>query len=283
MKTHLFVFICLLLAAPAIAHPDHSSPSAEATYIANAGVLVSRGDSKIMFDPLFTEGFNNYQVAPDEIRAALFAGTPPYDDVDAIFISHAHGDHFSPTDAITYLSQHPETRLIGSAQMADMMIPLAGYAEIESRVTGIALAYDAPAAVVSVGDMRAEAVRIPHAGGEGRRDIQNYVWRVSLEADTPSSDGTIMHMGDADPADKWFAPHKAHWQARETGTAFPPYWFYASQEGRAILTTRLNALNFIGVHVPKTMPLGLATSGLPIFHTPGESRSLPHSDHTGSQ
>lgn len=283
MKAHLIAVICLLLAVPAIAHPDHIGPPAEATYIANAGVLISHGDNKIMFDPLFTEGFNNYQVAPDEIRVALFAGTPPYDDVDAIFISHAHGDHFSPTDAITYLSQHPKTRLIGSAQMADMMTPLAGYAEIESRVTGIALDYNAPAATVSVGDIHAEAVRIPHAGGEGRRDIQNYVWRVSLTADNTSPDVTIMHMGDADPADKWFAPHEAHWQARQTGTAFPPYWFYASQAGHAILSTRLNALSFFGVHVPVTMPPGLAQSGLPIFHTPGESRILPHSEHTGPQ
>jgi len=269
MKHILTALALFITAAPALAHGDH--PAAEATYIANEGIMVAEGETKVLFDPLFTQGYGTYQTAPDDIRASMFAGAAPYDGVDAIFISHAHGDHFSGSDAITYMRLNPDVRLIGPAQMAEMMEDLAGAEQVMSRVMAVELEYDAPAKSITIGDVSAKAIRIPHAGGEGRREVQNYVWRVTL------NDGvTVMHMGDADPADRWFAPHAAHFEARKTDTAFPPYWFLMTQEGQAILNTRLNIGAVIGVHVPAKLPAELALSGLPFFHTPGETQAVPH-------
>ena len=64
-----------------------------AKYLANAGVLITHGDTKIVFDPLFDDNYDFYELVPKDIEQALFDGRPPFDGVDAIFVSHHHGDH----------------------------------------------------------------------------------------------------------------------------------------------------------------------------------------------
>ncbi len=65
-----------------------------AHYLANAGVMIARGETKILFDPFFRNDYGQYDLVPEEMEAALFAGTLPWDGIDAIFISHHHGDHY---------------------------------------------------------------------------------------------------------------------------------------------------------------------------------------------
>ena len=84
---------------------------ATAHYIANAGVMIVRGDTKILFDPLFTNSYGDYTLPPREMRDAIVAGKPPYDGIDAVFISHYHGDHFSPAEMIDLLTAQPSLRL----------------------------------------------------------------------------------------------------------------------------------------------------------------------------
>jgi len=59
-----------------------------AHYLENAGVMIERGDTKILFDPFFRSDYGQYDLVPQEMEAALFAGSPPWDGIDAIFISH---------------------------------------------------------------------------------------------------------------------------------------------------------------------------------------------------
>ena len=62
-------------------------------YLGNEGVMVSQGDTRVLFDPLFNNSFGQYQLVPDNVRESIFAGAPPFDGVDAGFISHHHDDH----------------------------------------------------------------------------------------------------------------------------------------------------------------------------------------------
>ena len=61
-----------------------------AHYLANAGVMIARGETKILFDPFFRNDYGQYDLVPEKMEAALFAGTQPWDGIDAIF-NRVHG------------------------------------------------------------------------------------------------------------------------------------------------------------------------------------------------
>ena len=46
-------------------------------YLANEGVMFQSGETTVLFDPLYNESFDRYQVVPDDVRAAIFAGDTP--------------------------------------------------------------------------------------------------------------------------------------------------------------------------------------------------------------
>jgi L-ascorbate metabolism protein UlaG (beta-lactamase superfamily) len=267
MLRFLAFFLMLICIAPvASAHPE--TPT-QTTYLGNEGIMVSDGHTTILFDPLYPNGFGTYQMVPEAMRQDLMAGAAPYDNVDAIFISHMHPDHFSVDEVITYLQVHPQVRLFAPAQAVDWMREETDDDAIFDRVTPVGLErLDAPLSFQE-GGLTIDVVRIPHAGWPGRAEVSNLVWRVTL------SDGiTVMHLGDADPRDEHYAPHADHWMATRTDNAYPPYWFFSMGDGPQILSTRLNTLKSTGIHVPIELPAELFVTGADFFHTPGETRLI---------
>jgi glyoxylase-like metal-dependent hydrolase (beta-lactamase superfamily II) len=242
-----------------------------ALYMANEGFMVVSGETKVVFDPLFRNGLGHYQLLPKSMEEALFAGTPPFDGIDAVFVSHYHGDHFSPEDILRLLKVQQDIRLYAPMQAVKAMrrIARAEDGEVFDRVNAVELAYkDAPVSMAMKG-LKIEAVRIPHAGWPtGRLDVANISWRVTLNDTT-----TVLHMGDADPNDIHFARDADYWAGAHTHMAFPPYWFFSSNGGGAILRDRINADHNVGVHVPVAVPKNLRAYDL--FTRPGETREIP--------
>ena len=119
------------------------------------------------------------------MEAALFAGASPFDGVDAIFVSHYHGDHFSPADILRLLQVQPSIHLYAPAQAVVGLRAAASDedASVFDRVTAVNLAYkDAPVTLEMEG-LSIEAVRIPHSGWpSGRVDVENIAWVVGLLA-----------------------------------------------------------------------------------------------------
>ena len=230
-------------------------PATRVLYIANMGAMVEHGETKIVFDPLFSNHYDTYEPVPAEVEAALLAGNPPWDGIDAVFISHHHGDHFDPPMILELLRSQP--------------------AIVSDRVHGLSLENGMTSTDIALGPVLVEAVRIRHAGWPDRHaNIENIVFRVTLDSDT-----TVMHFGDADPADAHFAISPEHWKERHAHLAMPPYWFFLSSEGRQILDNRIGADKVIGMHVPtkipddpENRPENLQSADL--FVKPGEQRTL---------
>jgi len=258
----------LALSEMAYAHGSHG----EARYIANEGVLISQGHTKIMFDPLPLSGFGTYSEVPESTQRQIMEGEGPYKGVDAVFISHAHTDHFAANKMIAYMQAHRKVMLVAPGQALEKMQAHEDWnPKLLKRITSINLeAGDAPQHI-KLRNIRATAVRIPHAGWPApkRAAIQNIVFRVTLDKKT-----TVMHMGDADPNPVHFDTHAEHWESKRTGTAFPPYWFFLSEDGQAILSNGINTDKAIGTHVPIKVPEALKESGADYFSVFGETRRV---------
>ncbi len=243
-------------------------PGARATYLANSAVMVASGETKVLFDPLFGEGFGIYPLVPAQTLTKIMKGQAPFDGIDAIFVSHVHGDHFAAADMIRYMQTHKDVHLFAPQQAITRMRDLAPEdMSIFERSSVFEIEPGGAPVQRSIDNIVVDAVPIPHAGN--RPNIQNMVFRVTLDDRV-----TVMHMGDADTNDKDFAPYAAHWAARQTDHAFPPYWFFLDKKGQDILRQRINAKSFTGVHVPIKTPGQLHGGPNDYFSVPGESRQI---------
>ena len=264
--------VSLVLVWPftAITHEAKGS----ATYLANEGLMVEAGEYKVLFDPFFHNDYGTYQLVPDAILTAIMNNIAPYNDINAIFVSHSHGDHFAADDMLKYLQKYSSVNLIAPAQALEKMAMLPGFDVIQKQLTSIELEYGDKAISLVVDDIQIDAVRIPHAGWPGRADISNIVFRVGLP--NGESRSTFVHMGDADPKDEHYRPHSVFWLQEKPDIAFPPYWFFLTLEGNYILDTHINAEKNIGVHVPLKIPTNLKNSGKSYFSVPGEKAEVAH-------
>ncbi len=263
----------LLIATSKLSLAHDKGSESKVTYLGNEALLINSGESKVLFDPFFHSHFNTYTLVPDGIRKKIFNKEKPFDAVDAIFVSHAHGDHFSEADTLRYLQENPEVALIAPQQAIEMMQKLSGFSELKNSIKSIDLAFKQKAKSFELKGMTIEAVRIPHAGWPQRADIQNMVYRVALDK------ATVMHMGDADVDKSHYQAHQNHWDKQSTDVAFPPYWFFYSDEGNQILEDILGIKKSIGVHVPTVTPKGLNDTGKDFFTIPGESRTIKTHAH----
>lgn len=266
-----FISYLLLLGAASVAFAQDES---SIQYLANEGVMVKHAETSILFDPLFNNSYGQYQLVPSEMRAAIMAGRAPYDGVDAVFISHYHDDHFSAADVLQLMKAQTSIHLYAPTQAVVAMREIAADSDEQlfERVTGLDLAYGDSPVSIRTENLTIDAAYIPHSGWPtARTDVQNIVFRVALDGSS-----TVMHMGDADARIVHFAADEEYWEEEQVDLALPPYWFFASDDGREILESRINIRHSIGIHVPdkfsnpENVPAGLSLYD--IFTRPGEGR-----------
>jgi L-ascorbate metabolism protein UlaG (beta-lactamase superfamily) len=254
-----------------------AEPESKAHYLANAGVMVVRGETRVMFDPLFRHDFDMYDHLPAEVEQAILDGVPPFDGIDAVFISHTHEDHFDPALMKQLLEKHDAVHFFAPSQAVAELI--AAGMEPGPRVHSIKLDnFDAPMRI-EVGDLLVEAVRIPHGGWPRRHaHVENIAFRVTLDQAT-----SVVHLGDADVDDAHFEKTARYWNQAQPDLSLPPYWFFLSPEGKRIVAERIGATHSIGMHVPAEMPDDPTErreelQDVDLFTQPGETRVIPESE-----
>jgi len=262
------LLLAMLLIGPAEAHEQ-----SRVTYIGNEGVMVARGGTKVLFDAFYADSYDTYLLVPEAIGDAMLAGVAPYDGIDAVFVSHVHGDHFSPAPMIAYLRAQPEVRLYAPKQVVDVLRKsgLADGDPAMARVVSIDLQPTDRARTLSVDGLEIDVVAIPHEGD--LPGIQNYSWRVTLDGET-----TVIHLGDAGAVVANFERHREHFAARTHDAAFPPYWWFEREAGCSVLDNYIRGSQTIGIHFPAgAMGRGdqvRSRLGVDLFTDPGETREI---------
>jgi len=241
-------------------------------YLGNEALLVESTSTKILFDPFFHNNLGIYQLVPEDIKQHIYTGTPPFDQINAIFLSHAHRDHFDVKEMVTYLQKFPHVTFFASKQAIEQVKAFVKSNKITlepSQLHAISLSFGDDVWQKTLDDIEIGAVRIPHAGWPSRADVENLVFSITLDSGI-----TVMHMGDADPNDDHYLAYKNYWLGKQIDVNFPPYWFFFSAEGRDILTDIIGAKRNIGIHVPMKLPSMLSRGAYQYFHNPGEKFTL---------
>ena len=144
-RHRLMLSALLALAAPAAAHDPVTG---RASAILNEGVMVEAGAAKVLFDPVYDNAFGRFAELPADLAAAIVSGAPPYDGVDAVFVSHAHGDHFSAGYTVQMLAAQPGLRLFLPVDALALLRAAEGWDDgWLARITVFDLANDGPHAV----------------------------------------------------------------------------------------------------------------------------------------
>ena len=253
----------------------------QAQYIANAGVMIVSGDTKIVFDPLFRQDFGQYELAPPDMQQRLIAGDPPFDGIDAVFVSHSHEDHFDPYLMLAFLQHNESTLFFGPSQAVTALRDARSTIDeaVSERLRVVAPKFALPPVEIQVGGLHISAINVPHTGWpEYMYDVENVVFSVSLDAGI-----TVVHLGDADTDTGHFERHDEFWRATHHHLALPPYWFFLDEGGRRSLSEHIAADHSVGVHVPTDMPDDAENcppefDGFDLFTTPGEVRNVGSSD-----
>src|SRR6266496_1635177 len=114
-----FVFLAVL-AAPL--WMSAGSKNLTVTNIAHAGFLLTDGSKKVLIDALtIPNPVWKYESASPELRHKMETGQPPFDGIDLLLISHAHGDHFSAPLVLSFLLRNPKTMLLTTPEVRDNM------------------------------------------------------------------------------------------------------------------------------------------------------------------
>jgi L-ascorbate metabolism protein UlaG (beta-lactamase superfamily) len=116
----LILMSCLLIVAVIDIQTATQKPLV-LTYVANMGVLVSSGDSKVLIDGLFDKTHPSSRAPAPETIESIMKGEPPFEDVDLVLVTHNHPDHFDAALAVRYLETRPEPILVAPVDAVEAM------------------------------------------------------------------------------------------------------------------------------------------------------------------
>ncbi len=154
---------------------------AEVTYVGNAGFLINIGDKKILIDALFKGFEGNYEL-PLEVQDKLAKAQAPFDDVDLILVTHAHGDHIDLDMVRQHLQNNPKAIFASTQQLVDALN------DSTDRWIGFNPTKEKSESKV-ISDISVEAFYLPH-GTDAK--IINIGFLISVNG------VTIFQTGDAD-------------------------------------------------------------------------------------
>ncbi len=169
--------------------PDTGRPALSLHYVANAGVLVAAGRTRILIDALFDRPNPAYRAPSADTIEKMVNGTAPFDGVGLALVTHNHPDHLDARVALRFLESRRDAVLMAPA---DAVEAIRGVATEWSRLAPRAVPIDGP-----VGDrvtrqlqgVSVTAMRTRHGSSETPPNVMYLVeangWRLFHEGDSP--------------------------------------------------------------------------------------------------
>jgi L-ascorbate metabolism protein UlaG (beta-lactamase superfamily) len=211
------------------------------TRLANAGVILSDGDARVMIDGMVVEPYAVYGGLPDSAAADFARASGEFSGIDLALVSHRHHEHNQPEYACRFLQNSPDTELYSSEQVIGLVREFCRELTTGSgRVHRIEPQYGQPHVIEREG-IRVTVFPLSHGTHKYAR-IRNYGHLVEIGG------VKVLHVGDAafEPADF----EKAGLADIQLDVALIPIAYFQPGPGIEIVERYLNAPVKIAVHIP---------------------------------
>lgn len=231
------------------------------TYIANEGVLIEKGDQKVLIDALFDEFYEAYLSPTEATREMMISGEIPYDQVNAVLTTHIHRDHFEPTIAGDFLKEHLESKFLSTAQAGNSLKEYEHYEQLANRI----ITHEKGTFTLTdeVNGIKVYSFFTEHSPG-----IENMGFVFEIGG------SSILHLGDSNIDLERFK--QLNLKQYNIDVALVPYWYMSDEVGQKIINEEIKAEQLVGIHFPKapsSMVLKTIEVNYPeatVFKTPGE-------------
>ena len=195
MKPQTIYFIWLILFCAGWLHAQPQGNEIQITYIANEGFLVQSPHHKILIDALFSGGYGLFSIPPKEVIKRIIDANPPFDSVDACFLTHYHKDHCDPALIQEYLKKYPRMILVTTKpSLVFIDGEQFGFVQLENQFCEMTPELNQSSSHM-LGDMRIKALGIKHLSFyQHGVDLEEYMFNVGYYLDMDGM--TIFHSGD---------------------------------------------------------------------------------------
>jgi L-ascorbate metabolism protein UlaG (beta-lactamase superfamily) len=211
------------------------------TQLANEGVIVTDGETRIMIDGMVVETYSIYGGLPPELAPLFEQASGPFSSVALALASHQHHDHNQPRFACKFLQSSATTDFASSAQVLGLMREKCRqFVTTSPRVREIDPQYG-EAVHLEAGNAKVTVFLLSH-GTRKYAKLQNFGHLLEIGG------MRVLHIGDAamDPTD--FA--RAGLDQVEVDIALIPFWYFQPGPGMQVVDRFLDAPHKIAVHIP---------------------------------
>lgn len=214
--------LCFVLWTAAATVCSAGGDSLVLTHIANMGVMVTCGDTKILIDALFDDPNPDYRAPSREVMEKIMKSQAPFEGVVLALVTHNHTDHFAAGVAVRFLEASTGAVLVAPPDAIAEMQRAAGsgWAKIAPRAIPLNIKLNGKE-TRSLAGVSVTAFRTLHSGR--REPPINFMYlidvggrRIFHEGDSTGDEAAYARSGlDSAPADlaivHWFTSEPSWW------------------------------------------------------------------------
>jgi L-ascorbate metabolism protein UlaG (beta-lactamase superfamily) len=197
------------------------------TYLANEGVMLAAGGTKVLVDAVFRDSLGDYVRHDSVTQENLETGKTPYDGVSLALATHFHLDHWDAGAISRFLRLNPKS-LFASTPTATAMIPRSLRPQVQELWPGGQHGVSLSAAGVTV-----DAFPLGHG------TTQNLGYRIGM------GERVMVHVGDADAAEANF---KTLLEKGAPDVAMIPFWWLLDKNGVAFVRNQWKPRRVVAFH-----------------------------------
>ncbi|MCP4723842.1 MAG: MBL fold metallo-hydrolase [bacterium] len=242
LKRSLKIFMVFLFLSFSLNSAAQEKNGVKITYIGNEGFLISYEGKKIMTDAPSTY-LDNYADEGESVNSKVVSCTPPFDDIDLLFITHSHHDHYDVQSVGQFMENSTKTVLITTTQIVqEMKDGYKNFVNIESRVNGVTPDLNSSEDLLKKG-VRIKIYRFMHGGDKSGSNPENIGFLFTLD------DKKFLHAGDT--ISKHIVGLYKHYRIdrQKVDFAFFPWFDALDPIGKKVLSLYIKPQVMIPMHM----------------------------------